>query len=224
MKKIKLQFLALLSSIVLLNAAAFAEPNNLSLLRNAVKTYHDSGQYEKELTKTILAAQNYILRQAELNEHCCKDSKKLAIVLDIDETSLSNYNKLVNRDFVVNREQIHQEILAANSPVIAPMLVLYNKARKQGIKVFFVTGRHQSELAATKVNLLHAGYKNWAGLYLRPNNYKETSIIPFKSQARKLIAAQGYTIIASIGDQYSDIKGGYFQKGFKLPNPFYYLP
>lgn len=224
MKKIGLQFFTLLSGIIFLSATTFAEPGNLSLLKNEIKTYHDSGLYEKELTKAILDAQNYILRQAALNERCCKDSKKLAIVLDIDETSLSNYNKMAKRDFVANKEQLHKEILAANSPAISPMLKLYSNAREHGIQVFFVTGRPQSEIKATETNLLRAGYKGWAGLFLRPNNYNQPSIVPFKSQARKLISEQGYTIVASIGDQYSDIKGGYFQKGFKLPNPFYYLP
>jgi len=36
--------------------------------------------------------------------------------------------------------------------------------------------------------------------------------------------AQGYDILLTIGDQYSDLKGGYADKGFKLPNPMYYLP
>ncbi|CDZ76986.1 plant acid phosphatase [Legionella massiliensis] len=224
MNTLSSQFFTLLSGIAFLSATAFAEPSNLGLLKNDIKTYHDSGLYEKELTKAILNAQNYILKQAKLNERCYKDCKKLAIVLDIDETSLSNYDKMVKRDFVANKEQLHKEMLAANSPVISPMLKLYTDAREQGIQVFFVTGRPQSELKATETNLLRAGYKGWAGLYLRPNNYKQPSIVPFKSQARKLISEQGYTILASIGDQYSDIKGGYCQKGFKLPNPYYYLP
>jgi len=48
-------------------------------------------------------------------------------------------------------------------------------------------------------------------------------LVTFKSEARAAITKQGYTIIASIGDQYSDLKGGYAEKTFKLPNPYYYL-
>ena len=223
MKNLALQFIARLIIALSLATTSCAEPTNLSVLKNEIKAYHDSGLYEKELAKVILQAQVYILHQAEINaQH--HHAKKLAVVLDIDETSLSNYDKMVKRDFHGTREQFHQETLAANAAVISPMLSLYNKARKQGIEIFFVTGRQRSELAATKTNLLGAGYKDWAGLYLRPDNYNQSSIIPFKSQARKAIEEKGYTIIASIGDQYSDIKGGYFQRGFKLPNPYYYLP
>jgi len=36
--------------------------------------------------------------------------------------------------------------------------------------------------------------------------------------------AKGYTIIANIGDQYSDLVGGYAEGEFKLPDPMYYIP
>ncbi len=201
----------------------YSEPPNLSLIRKEVKTYHDSGLYFKDLEAKIKEAQDYIIQQAQKNKEN-NSQQKLALVLDIDETSLSNYDKMVKRDFMGTQDEIHQEILAANSPVIEPMLTLYKSALAHGIEVFFVTGRHESERNATTANLAKAGYSNWSGLYLRPKNYAEPSIIPFKSEARANIAKKGYVIIASIGDQFSDIRGGYAEKGFKLPNPYYYLP
>lgn len=209
--------------IFIFSTQGYSEPPNLSLARKEVKQYYDSGLYQKELEKQIKLAQDYIEKQVEENQNN-NQPQKLALILDIDETSLSNYQKMVVRDFIGNHEQIHQEILAANSEVIKPMLTLYNSALKHGVKVFFVTGRQQSEREATKKNLIAAGYTGWSGLFLRPDNYSHPSIIPFKSKTRALIAKKGYTIIASIGDQYSDISGGYANKGFKLPNPFYYLP
>ncbi|KTD79210.1 HAD family acid phosphatase [Legionella waltersii] len=206
-----------------LSTPGYSEPQNISLVKKEIKEYHDSGRYQQELNQVIHSAKQYILEQSAL--HRAKNpNEKLAIVLDIDETSLSNYDKLVKHDFVGNKKEIHQEILAANSPGIKPMLELYNIAVKKGIKVFFVTGRKESERSATRINLLKAGYKNWSGLYLKPDNYSKPSIIPFKSKTRQLIAQKGYTILASIGDQYSDLKGGFAKKGFKLPNPYYYLP
>ena len=38
---------------------------------------------------------------------------------------------------------------------------------------------------------------------------------------RRRIAEQGYTILLSMGDQESDLAGGYAERTFKLPNPFY---
>ncbi|MBL7480522.1 HAD family acid phosphatase [Legionella bononiensis] len=208
---------------LLISTPLCSEPPNLSLVRKEIINYYDTGLYYKDLENKIKQAQQYIIDQAKIHKHD-KSSKKLALVLDIDETSLSNYDKMVKRNFVGTKEEIHQEIMAANAVVIKPMLDLYNTALKHNIKVFFVTGRHESERDATRKNLINAGYKKWSGLYLRPNNYPYPSIIPFKSKARETITNQGYTIIASIGDQFSDIRGGYAEKGFKLPNPFYYLP
>lgn len=201
----------------------FSEPPNLSLLKKEIVVYHDSGLYEKELARVIDQAQHFIQEQVYLNQKRT-NPKKLAIVLDIDETSLSNYNHMVARHFDANMAQIKKDILAADAPAISPTLALFTAAKKQGIDVFFVTGRSVDLLEATKANLLKAGFNHWAGLYFRPNDYHRSSIIPFKAQIRQNITQQGYTIIASIGDQLSDIEGGYTQKGFKLPNPYYYLP
>jgi acid phosphatase len=201
----------------------FSDPPNLTLVKKELKSYNDSGLYQKEVTQVIQKAQKYIDKQAELNQ---KETphKKLAIVLDIDETSLSNYNAMIKRDFGGTHKQFHQDIIAANAPAIIPTLSLYKNALDHGVSVFFVTGRNESERRATEQNLIKAGYRQWSGLYLRPTHYSSPSIIPFKSHTRQIITEKGYTILASIGDQHSDLKGGYANKVFKLPNPFYYLP
>jgi predicted secreted acid phosphatase len=48
--------------------------------------------------------------------------------------------------------------------------------------------------------------------------------IAYKSGTRAYIESQGYDIVASFGDQFSDLLGGYADKTFKMPNPNYYLP
>ncbi len=207
---------------VFLSKTSFAEPANLTLLTEEVQAYHNSGAYQKELAQVVIHAHDFVIHRIRTNTHGAHP-EKLAIVLDIDETSLSNYNNIVARHFTGNHAEIHKEILAANAPTIKPMLLFYNDALKHGVTLFFVTGRKESERQATIKNLKSAGYHDWAGLYLRPNNYKQASIIPFKSQTRAIISKLGYTIIASIGDQYSDLKGGHAEKTFKLPNPYYYL-
>lgn len=212
-----------LSSVLLFSSQVFSEPTNLGQAKTEAINYHDSGAYEKELTAVIGDAHRYIVNQATLNNQNTT-KKNLAIVLDIDETSLSNYDKMVQRSFTATREQFHQDVLAADAPAIKPMLALYNDAIKNGVKVFFVTGRPKTEIQATKTNLLNAGYKDWSGLYLRPENYHHKSIVTFKQRARASISKKGYTIIASIGDQYSDLLGGHAKKQYKLPNPYYFLP
>jgi hypothetical protein len=41
---------------------------------------------------------------------------------------------------------------------------------------------------------------------------------------RKHIESLGYNIVGNFGDQFSDLKGGFADRTFKIPNPMYYLP
>lgn len=201
----------------------FAEPQNLALLMQEVVQYHDSGAYTKEIEQKINEAINYITIRAKTNQKN-PNKEKLAIILDIDETSLSNYKYMFRRHFHATREQLHHEIAQADAATIVPTLKLYKQAKKLGIDVFFVTGRIKAQSDYTIKNLIRAGYNDWNGIFFKPNNYKEYSVIPFKSKIREQLSNQGYRIIASIGDQCSDIEGGFLEKGFKLPNPYYFLP
>lgn len=201
---------------------SFAEPPNLELLRQEVIAYHDSGEYQKEIGQVIARADNYVVKKAVTNAHSAHPLK-LALVLDIDETSLSNYKQMRARGFSGELKRIHQGILLANDPAIASTLKLYQDAKKYKVSVFFITGRKESERQATCANLQHVGYRGWTGIYFKPKHYQAHSAAVFKTEARAAITKQGYTIIASIGDQQSDLTGGYALKTFKLPNPYYYI-
>ena len=48
--------------------------------------------------------------------------------------------------------------------------------------------------------------------------------IQYKSGTRAYIESLGYEIVANFGDQYSDLKGGFADRTFKMPNPNYFLP
>ena len=129
-------FFAVICAFIL-NKESFSEPANLGLLIKEVQVYHDSGAYQNELAGVIKQAKTFMTHRTKTNADS-NHPEKLAIVLDIDETSLSNYNKMVARHFVGDRMQIHREMLAADDPVIAPMLEFYNDALKQGVALFFV--------------------------------------------------------------------------------------
>ncbi|HKA80841.1 MAG TPA: HAD family acid phosphatase [Xanthobacteraceae bacterium] len=89
-----------------------------------------------------------------------------------------------------------------------------------------MTGRRDSDdnRKATIKNLQDVGYEGWAGLSFRPVTDHNPSVIDYKSGERAKIAAQGYTIIANLGDQRSDLAGGFAERAYKLPNPFYFIP
>jgi len=88
----------------------------------------------------------------------------------------------------------------------------------------FITGRPEDQRAATERNLRQAGYDGFERLSMVPPGAKFASAADFKTGIRAGIATQGYTIIANIGDQPSDLLGGYAERIFLLPNPFYRVP
>ena len=82
------------------------------------------------------------------------------------------------------------------------------------------TGRRERDREGTLANLRAAGYTACAGLYFKPDDAPE-STGACKLAWRRRLAAEGYTLIANLGDQDSDFSGGGCERDFKLPDPFY---
>ena len=188
-----------------------------------------------------------------------KNGEKPALVLDIDETSLSNWEEMKVNDLGLIedgpcelgdpdadgwRVPVPKKscgfgawILSADAKPL-DTLRLFKAAKENNVTVFFVTGR--KELVdknnipttqihdATEKNLQKAGYANWKELMLEPSGFTGT-VQEFKTQKRKEIMAMGYTIIANVGDQYSDLRSdpkvgkADAERNYKLPNPFYFV-
>jgi len=213
-----------LTVIVSVSTTGYAkEPKNLAVTKESLIKYHDSGEYQKDQAKTIDQAMQYLKTRLD-SEKKSGDHKKLAIVLDIDETSLSNYPDMVAMGFGGTPQQINDAIAKGKDPVIAPTLELYRYAKANNVAVFFITGRPEPARALTEHNLATAGYLNWDSLTLRPVDYHEKTIAIYKTKAREDVEKQGYDIVLNIGDQQSDLAGKHADKAFKLPNPYYFLP
>lgn len=199
-------------------------PADLTVDKQKLEAYVADGQYERDIAVVTHEAQHYVLAEAKANQQL-KQPKKLAIVFDIDETSLSNYQDMESLSFGGTDADFDRAANEAHDPAIKPTLALYHTAQSHGVYVFFITGRAEADCKEAQANLRAVGYTSWQGFYCKPKAYQAIkSAIPYKTAMRKQITAEGYTIIASVGDQYSDLKGGYAEKTFKLPNPFYYLP
>ncbi|MDG6093880.1 acid phosphatase [Acetobacter sp. AN02] len=203
-------------------------PPNLSYAKETVRKYHDSGRYDRDVRRLVSGAREWIRWEAPRVQHP-------AVVLDIDETSLSNWDEMRANDFGYLPHGACDRLpegpcgmdsweASNRSPALKPMLELYREARKLGVAMFFVTGRREHERAATSANLTAAGYEGWSGLYLKPDGMRVSSAASYKAPVRAEIEAKGYRVIASIGDQMSDLEGGHAEQIFLVPNPFYFIP
>jgi acid phosphatase len=155
-----------------------------------------------------------------------KAGEKLALVLDIDETSLTNYCEMKREDYGFISVPFNEWAMSPEADMAVPgTLRLFNKALAAGVDVFFITGRPGQQRAATVRNLEGAGYRGWKGLALREGSQKTMGTVEYKSEERKKIVDAGYRIVMSVGDQWSDLNGDpKAEMSVKLPNPFYYLP
>jgi hypothetical protein len=209
--------------------APFFAPQN-GAAKADLLAYGCSGQYSRDLADDIAEARRFVEWRAATAE-------KPALVLDIDETVLSNWRQMLANDFAYIRtgpcrierggpcSQAAWEARAGGT-AIAPMVDLVRAAKARGVAIFFITGRWDTPVkrAAVMRNLTRAGYHGWSGLVMRGPRERTLSAGAYKTARRAAIAASGYTIIASIGDQWSDLDGGYAERTFKLVNPFYFIP
>jgi hypothetical protein len=187
-------------------------------LVKAVREYHDSGRYDRDLAAVDASARGYL--DARLASWPRKSRLRPAIVLDIDETSLSNYTGLLASGFTTIGNVINP--VTATGKAIQPTLALYQRARSKGVAVFFVTGRPPQLAGITALNLVNEGYdKGWDGIHTKP---LDAGTEAFKASTRATIEKRGYDIVANVGDQESDLDGGHADRAFKLPNPFYFIP
>lgn len=205
--------------VALFAGCAAREPRNLTIEKWAATEYHDSGRYLAQFSLIAEDARNY-LRQRVANS---RPGEKLAVVFDIDETLLSNWPFLQQFDYSFALPLVNRWLNEGRSLPLDPTLALYQEAVALRVPVFLITGRHPEVRPATVANLKRYGVTQIQGLYLRPAGDTNTSVVPFKSGARQAITDQGYRIILNIGDQWSDLEGGFAERAFKLPNPFYYI-
>ncbi|MBI2792286.1 MAG: acid phosphatase [Gammaproteobacteria bacterium] len=183
-----------------------------------LKNYYESGQYFNEIERKLIDAKEYLDRQLQEERQT-----RIALVLDVDETALSNFRHLERLHFTQNSIALTGAIMLANAEPILPVLNLYQYAISKDVAVFFISSRPNTPefMITTANNLKSAGFLQWEELILKPLQDDDISTEEFKTNTRKRITTLGYDIVLNIGDQEADLQGGYAQVRLKLPNPFY---
>jgi predicted secreted acid phosphatase len=201
-------------------ASSRREPSpNLTLLKWQCVEWHDSGGYDRAFARAAAPARRIL-------EHYLSGETpgNYAVVFDIDETLLSNWPYLSSTQFALAADTFATWTKRERAIALEPTREIYARAHAYQIPIFLVTGRDESLREATRRDLEEAGFWGWSGLFMKPTGYHDASIIPFKSGVRRMLVEQGHEIILNLGDQDSDLAGGYARHRVKLPNPFYYIP
>ena len=138
--------------------------------QQAVDRYITSGRYDADFARVVEDASAYLEERARL-------VARPAIVLDIDETALTNWPaykangwvRIVNGE--CNLEQgpcgLRAWQATAQSKALKPTLELDKRAKSLGVAVFFITGRPSNLRDATERNLREQGFE-WDEVILAP--------------------------------------------------------
>jgi predicted secreted acid phosphatase len=155
----------------------------------------DYDTWQRDVRKVIDEARPYVQQRLANSA-----GQRPAIVLDIDNTSL----------------ETHFQVFPP-TPAVKPTLELAQYAHSKGAAIFFVTARPDLIEFITKTNLQSVGYPV-TGLYQRGLGDLFGDTAEFKTAKRAEIEGRGYTIIANIGNNTTDLVGGHAERTFKLPD------
>jgi acid phosphatase len=221
MQNVRLRIMALVGVSWLTPLLAAHPPANLGDAKQAVRIYHDSGEYGRDLAEVAEEAKAWVIERAATRD----TDQRLAMVFDVDETVLSNYPHMEEQDFGYVPEVWTAWVEEAAAPVLESIKAVYLTAREHGVAVIFLTGRlAPEEEAGTIENLAAVGMGDYERIIFRSAEDTASTAAERKRLRRAALEEEGWTIIASIGDQDSDLAGGHAEKMFKLPNPFYKVP
>jgi putative acid phosphatase of HAD superfamily subfamily IIIB len=213
---------------------------NLGLVELKIEAYYGdpngtgvasaTSNYAKQTDRITARTERYL--KAKLHHH---GHGKPALVLDIDDTSLITYGYEISQGFGFTPASNLAYLQTHTLPAVFGMTTLANWANSHGITIFWITGRHESQRGFTSANLPAVGYQatdDTAHLFMKPDANPPAYLtcgltcttIQYKSMTRGHIASMGYNILANMGDQFSDLKGGFADRSVKMPNPMYYIP
>ncbi|MFG3167750.1 HAD family acid phosphatase [Streptomyces sp. NPDC048200] len=178
--------------------SAAAAPAPVSAVASTTATADvDYATWQRDVQGVVDQATPYIAQRT-----ANAGGQKLALVFDIDNTTLET-------DF--------HPWYQLPTPAVKASLELARYAHSRGVAVFFVTARPGIIASETKWNLRSVGYPV-DGLYVRdlPDLFDEVS--DYKTGKRARIESLGYTIVANVGNNTTDLVGGHAERTFKLPD------
>ncbi|WP_323095846.1 HAD family acid phosphatase [Intrasporangium sp. YIM S08009] len=222
---------------------------NIDSVKKTIYTYYGdpgTGIANKTSSPYISELKALEARQQQRLVAACKQGAargtRPAVVLDADDTTLWTYDmEVADMKFVFNPTRQDYWVQNKLFPATPGMPALVAAASDAGCAIVGLTGRNTGQKAATLANLHEQGYPQFTdALYFtkwksgeQPPSYMQgkcvayptCTTIEYKSATRAHVEDDlGYDVVANLGDQFSDLKGGHADHVVKVPNPTYYLP
>ncbi len=130
-----------LTFILVLASCESKKPTNLTVARNEVKEYYESGKYDEELNEVIKNAREQFL-EIEFRQNS-------VVIFDVDETALNNYGLAELMGFGYVYEMNKKWNAEMKSPAIPQVKEFYEYLLAKGARIIFLTGRYIPEYEVT---------------------------------------------------------------------------
>ncbi len=209
------RYLILTLFITLFNGCGYTPPVNLTVAKKQVEIYYEAGRYDADLKRIVDNSINYFKK--------ITPGEKSVVIFDVDDTVLTDYKEAKAMSFGYIPKLSHEWIIKANAPEIKEVKRLYDYLVKRGFRIIFMTGRKFNEHEATIENLKKRGFNTFDKLIVRQEHELKLIAVEYKSFRRKELSKEGYEIVGTIGDQFSDLEGGFSGYKIKLPNYKYMI-
>jgi predicted secreted acid phosphatase len=147
------------------------------------------------------------------------------VVFDVDETLLNSYTYSLAQDpqFTFNSTTWTEYVDSCGYSSIPQTRDLFNRVKKLGVSIALVSSGNR-DTKASMVSCLNArGIDGWDRYIMRGDKDPDASSAEYKALARESLKRDGFTIVASVGDQVSDMSYGHLKRGFLMPNTMYYI-
>jgi len=211
---IKFSFTTVFTIAVVLQLTSCTDkPVNLSVARELVKEYYESGKFDEEL--------NEVIREAKEKFENVQVETNSVVIFDVDETALNNYELAKQMGFGYVYQMNKDWNREMKAPAIETVKVLYDYLLDRGFKIIFLTGRNFPEYELTYKNLKVAGYTQFDTLITQREEELKLNSTEFKSSKRVELTKKGYDIAGTVGDQWSDLEGLDHGIQIKIPNYLY---
>lgn len=147
--------------------------------------------WNTDVRQAMAGGQRYLDRRADRG---ADPGKRLAINLDIDNTSLAT----------------HYDAGTATPRVLR----FATKADNLGMAVLFNTARPRSDMRRTAGVLRRAGYT----VTRMCGRKRGEEVVHSKKRCRRVFRDACYTLVANVGNRSTDLEGRGYEKGYKLPS------
>lgn len=193
-----------------------------------VTAYYTGKQIQRDRADVTTAAWRFV---RDWTRDRCGSTKasvracKAMVVFDVDETLLNSYSYSIAQDpqFTFDPSTWTEYVDACGYSVISQARDAFNRLKALGVRIALISSGDSDTRTAMVACLNSMGISGWDRYVMRGDEAPDLSGAEYKALARKRLQREGFVIVASIGDQVSDMSYGHLKRGFLMPNTMYYL-